>query len=416
MNAHPSIEDIKSYLARTLARTDFDKVSDHVYSCETCHQDLLTELQRRFPIEIDLDELAGMRDWHLEGEELAAYIEKRMDDLESECANLHLEECRSCQNAVENAIEYSLEQSRLKNHQANKKNVVWGSLLADLPSARKWIAGIAAAVLIAIALWAALQARPEKSQLAEAPPSTPDAQGIVLPEQPTSPPPRISENNHSVDRSASQTIGPAPNRGKRETERQRGTMEAALIAKDLVMPPSIERFDRTPAVAIRGDHPAVESFSVIEPFATLTSIDRPTFRWTALTGATSYVVSVYDEALHLVRSSEALIDTHWSTPERLKAGVVYTWTVTALKDGKEIIAPAPPTRAEFRVLRGSQLVNLSRRIKETASRAARGVVYAEAGLLDDAEKEFQTHLAAAPGDDRVRKLLQTIRSWRAVEP
>jgi hypothetical protein len=278
------------------------------------------------------------------------------------------------------------------------------------------IAGIAAAVLIAIALWAVLQARPEKSQVAEAPPSTPAAPGSVLTEQPNPPAPRTSENNDSVESLALPTIGTAPNRGKREIESKRDKIEASLIAKDLVMPLSIERFDRTPAVAIRGDHPAVESFSIIGPFATLTGTDHPTFRWTALTGATSYIVSVYDEALHMVRTSEPLSDTHWSTSERLKAGVVYTWTVTALKDGKEITAPAPPTRAEFKILGGSQLVNLSRRIQGTRSSAGRGIAYAEAGLLDDAEKEFQAHLAAAPGDYRIKKLLQTIRSWRGIEP
>ena len=42
----------------------------------------LAELQ--FPIEIGLDELAGMQGWHLEGEELAAYVEGRMDELNFE--------------------------------------------------------------------------------------------------------------------------------------------------------------------------------------------------------------------------------------------------------------------------------------------------------------------------------------------
>jgi hypothetical protein len=71
-------------------------VGAHVHDCETCYDSFLGRLQKRFPILIDLDELAGLQGWHLEGEELAAYLEGRMDELDFECASLHLEECSSC--------------------------------------------------------------------------------------------------------------------------------------------------------------------------------------------------------------------------------------------------------------------------------------------------------------------------------
>ena len=61
MDTHLSTEEIKSYLRRRLPRDDFDKVGEHVHSCEICYQDFLAELQKRFPIEIDLDELAGLK-------------------------------------------------------------------------------------------------------------------------------------------------------------------------------------------------------------------------------------------------------------------------------------------------------------------------------------------------------------------
>ena len=126
-------------------------------------------------------------------------------------------------------------------------------------------------------------------------------------------------------------------------------------------------------------------------------------------------MSIFDAKLNLVRTSEPLTETRWRTPDRLKAGIVYTWAVTALKDGHEIVAPAPPARAEFKLLEKSELIKLNRLIGRTDSHAARGVLYANAGLLDEAEKEFQTHLVLLPADERVKRLLEIVKSWRDPE-
>ena len=170
--------------------------------------------------------------------------------------------------------------------------------------------------------------------------------------------------------------------------------------------------DRTPAIAVRGSRASSKTFNLIGPLSTMISTDRPAFRWTALNGAASYTVSVFDEDLHLVRMSEPLADTQWSMLGRLKAGNVYTWIVTALRDGQEVSAPGSPARAEFKVLDNFELAELNRQLSKTRSHAARGVLYAEAGLLDDAEKAFQVHLDLRPTDERVRDLLRTVQSWR----
>ena len=131
-------------------------------------------------------------------------------------------------------------------------------------------------------------------------------------------------------------------------------------------------------------------------------------------GATSYTVSVFDADLHLIKTSEQLNETHWLMPDLLERGIVYTWTVSALKNGQEIIAPASPARAEFKVLERTELIKLNRRVSRTASHAVRGVLYAEAGLLDEAEKQFQNHLSLRPADEHVKGLLRIVKSWRVV--
>jgi hypothetical protein len=177
------------------------------------------------------------------------------------------------------------------------------------------------------------------------------------------------------------------------------------------MPPVIERFDRS-SVVLRGDDNKIESFNIIGPYSTVIGDDQPTFRWTNLPGAASYTVSVYDANLNLIRASEPLTEPHWTMPSRLERGVVYTWVVTARKDGKEILAPTLPARAEFKIIEKPVLDELNLSIRHINSAVVRGVLYAHAGLLDQAEREFQAHLTLRPDDETAKRLLRTIRSWR----
>jgi hypothetical protein len=420
MDTHLSTEEIRGYLRRRLTRDDFDRVGEHVHSCQTCYQNFLAELQERFPIEIDLDELAGLKGWHLEGEELTAYVEGRMDELNFECASLHLEECGSCMEKTSSAFEYRLEYPRLRRSARRKEPSTWSRYHPSFqPMSLPRLQLAAAAVLVlglALFMWALLQPRSEKPQVAGVPQSerpSPD----FTPEQPTvpvQPGPGIgSDIDDKIDGAAPGQM--AANSREQGAGREEDEIERALIAKDLAMPPAIEMLDRTPAIAIRGNRAPIQSFTIVRPFTTVINNDRPAFSWTALSGATSYTVSVYDDDLHLVRTSEPLEDTQWSMPDRLEAGIVYTWTVTALKDGQEIIAPASPARAEFKLLGKPELRKLNRMVSRTTSHAARGVLYAKAGLLDEAEKEFQTHLRLRPADERGKGLLRIVKSWRSAE-
>jgi hypothetical protein len=419
MGTHLSTEEIRNYLGRKLSQHDFNRASDHVHSCKVCYRDFLAELQERFPIEIDLDELAGMQGWHLEGEELAAYVEGRMDELNFECASLHLEECGSCMEKTSAAFEYRLEHPRLSTIPRRKQPSTWSRYLQGFQSISSPRLQLATAALLllgsALFMWALLQPRSEKSQLAGTPrPETrspdPSQHQPTVPVQPG--PGSGSDNRNNVDKPMPEQLTANANSERHGVEREREGIERALIAKNLAMPPAIEMLDRTPSIAVRGNPASIQSFAIVRPFATAISNDRPTFSWTALNGATSYRVSVFDADLHLIETSKPLDETQWRISERLEAGTIYTWTVTALKDGQAVIAPAPPARAEFKILENVELVTLNRRIRRTYSHAARAVLYAEAGLLDEAERALHAHLSLYPSDETARRLLRTVKSWR----
>jgi hypothetical protein len=404
---------MQNYLVRRLSIDELGRLGEHLHGCRSCYQAYLSVLQTRFPIEIDFDELAGLKDWHLEGEELVNYLGGRMNQVDLDYARLHLQECGSCEQRVYDNAENWPEHAPSTRGTQGESVAPWREYLPPSHSTPSSSWRVAAALLLviglALVLWAVLHAGPEKVQVAEDLPSE-TIPSESFPER-AAPPPSPSESTGrdlSVDNSAQLQIGVARNSDNRDV----GHDESALIAKNLTMPRAIAELDRTPSIAVRGNQASVQFFRIVRPFATVIGNDRPTFSWTALNGASSYKVSVFDAELHLVRTSEPLKETQWLVPDRLEAGEIYTWTVTALKDGQEIVAPAPPARAEFKILGKPDLMRLSRMLNRTASHALRGELYARAGLLDEAEKGFRTHLRLRPADERVKNLLQTVESWR----
>jgi hypothetical protein len=91
--------------------------------------------------------------------------------------------------------------------------------------------------------------------------------------------------------------------------------------------------------------------------------------------------------------SETLTSTEWSPSQPLPRGSVFVWQVTALKDGKEIVAPiAPASEARFYVL-GEEALRAAELVERMPpdSRLARGLTYARIGLLDDAARDSKNY-------------------------
>jgi len=87
--------------------------------------------------------------------------------------------------------------------------------------------------------------------------------------------------------------------------------------------------------------------------------------------------------------------------------------VTAIRDGQEIVRPPrprPKCALRFWPKRKRSVCGASK--QRIPIRIARGVSYAQAGLLDDAEREFRALLAANSQLPIARKLLRNIEARR----
>lgn len=115
----------------------------------------------------------------------------------------------------------------------------------------------------------------------------------------------------------------------------------------------------------------------------------------------------------MVATSPRLPGNSW-TPPPLKRGGVYSWQVKAVKDGREFISPRPPaSQAKFRVLDSATLNELQQaRRAYGSSHLLLGLLYARAGLLDEAEREFGALQKANPDSAQARRLLGEIRRLR----
>jgi hypothetical protein len=152
-------------------------------------------------------------------------------------------------------------------------------------------------------------------------------------------------------------------------------------------------------------------WKIVGPMTTLVRSLTPRFDWTSTERPDSYEVTIYDDAFNLIDSSGPIKATWWRTRKPLERGRLYRWMVTAEKDEKEIFA-APPRGASFRIIEEAESIDVQRKLRGAHSSAVRGLICAEAGLLDEAEIELQRHLELRPHDKQVREWVKAIRSWR----
>jgi anti-sigma factor RsiW len=208
---------------------------------------------------------------------------------------------------------------------------------------------------------------------------------------------------------------------------------AAPILKD--KPPSLSPtvkdnlalLKRAPSTLLGAPSGAVP-FQVLSPVLTLVESVQPTFKWTAATGASGYIVHVIadDRTQEEVATSPVIIPTadaatcEWVLAESmaLNPGKRYRWYVTATIKDQEVDAPGiEQAQAKFAVLSVEELTNLNVLRKSAQSdRLIDGLLNLNAGLLDAAQSDFE-YLLADPGQtsaakDFLNRLIEQIRQLK----
>lgn len=195
--------------------------------------------------------------------------------------------------------------------------------------------------------------------------------------------PAVPEQVAQVLAQPTKAIEPLPSAYQEAFERAKreGTVERATILNELI---------RKEGTLLSGGT-ATPSFAVVAPMGTVVLTDRPWLKWQTVPGARLYTAAIFDADFNKVAESPALASTEWQPSQPLPRGKTYTWQVTAKVKDETIRFPRPPApEAVFRVLDTSTADALEQtRMVRGDSHLLMGILYANVGLLDDAEAELK---------------------------
>jgi len=185
----------------------------------------------------------------------------------------------------------------------------------------------------------------------------------------------------------------------------------AIEHRELHLPTGLAGL-RGQAQTLLGPSDDGERFAVLAPVGEVVIDARPDFRWQPLKGAASYSVAIFDAGLHEAQSSPTLHTTQWQPVQPLQRGHTYQWQVTAkMKDGTTVISPRPPSaEARIQILQQPAADELERfRQAHAQAHLVLGILYAQAGMLTDAETELAKVPSEDPRHDTAQTLLNGVR-------
>jgi len=142
------------------------------------------------------------------------------------------------------------------------------------------------------------------------------------------------------------------------------------------------------------------------PVSEVVEETQPALRWKPFEAACSIAIT---DSANRVQAQAVLVDkTEWVVPVTLNRGGIYAWEVRAL--GSDV-----SHRAFFRVLGASEEQTLAELRASGAGPLALGAVEQQFGMLTAAQSEFEKLAKGTPRSQEAAKLLDHIRSLRAVK-
>jgi hypothetical protein len=423
---HLTQKQIEDYSLHRLTPAELLAVSDHLDECEACrlrlesgvssdtafvavHQQVLSENGGRV---------------HLTDEQAAEYVDKNLRGEAVEFVNDHLRSCEQCAVAVRdlrdfrNEIAPSLDRECGPTTAPPVAKIRWREKFISLFKTAPLPAfggAVLATLLVAAIGWIIWRTPKEnKQQIAIAP--TPVVQPTPALE------PSITPETHAAAVVAQLNDGNGV-----LTLDQQGRLSGAdklpaayqNLVKKALTSQRIERSSQLQGLTrasgtLMGTDSESQGFSVIEPAGNVVLSNQPTFRWSTMPGAAGYVVEIYDDQFKLVASSPESTRSSWTATTPLARGKVYSWQVKAIKDDQQVTSPRPPApQAKFRVLDQGKANEIAQAKRAYASsHLTLGLLYADAGLLREAEQEFRLLHRANPESEIARKLLAQVQNLR----
>ncbi len=443
MNGHFSAQLVERYRHRTLSPAELLDADDHLAACEICRQQLSDKQRVQAAAQSLRADLAATGLTHIAYEQLAAYVEGELDQTDREIADSHLQLCAQCAAELDDLRAFA---AQMDAYPAGEYAPAAPSSLGEklLSFAKGWREGsegfwrspafwlpvrlASLGLIVALLLWAAvLKSRNSQLQMAldeerrenEKLKQDFQAANNSLNELQN----QLAQLKSSGQPSSSVVITLNDGAGQVTLDNEgnvagvappfQQTVKQTLMTERIETPQMLAELIGKSSV-LMGPADEGHPFALLGPVGTVVMSERPAFRWRTLVGADSYVVKVFDADFNEVAVSPQLSETKWTVTRSLERGRTYSWQVTARVGDREVSSPVKPApEAKFMVLDQVKANDLARAKNASAgSHLTLGILYADAGLLDDAERELQTLLRANPQSALAQKLLRGVRAKR----
>jgi hypothetical protein len=428
--AHLSAKSINDYRRRTMSPAELIIADDHLATCDVCYQRVShSDDPEDMFVSVPTDALTAAtgESGHLSYEQLASYVDGELDEVEREICDVHLQICKQCSDELRdlNVFKAAMSDSLGKDRRASssplseKLVLFWRRPTRWSPLQFAGAATLAALVIAGIAWSVWTISRSRRTEITESTrrPTTsespaPSVEGPIQSASPVASPQIALTLNDGGGQVTLDRDGNLSGLGDLSPLHQQA-VRTALTTGRLGTPLELAELTKKAGVLMGGKAEGV-SFALLGPVGTVVRTTRPTFHWQPLDGASAYFVNIYDSSFSKVATSPQLSAPQWTIPSSLRRGIAYLWQVTALRDGKEIKSPVQPApEARFKILERAKADELERaRRAYPNSHLLLGTLYAQAGLLDDAERELRALAAANPKSSVAQRLLHNVRTIR----
>ncbi|HEY0367222.1 MAG TPA: zf-HC2 domain-containing protein, partial [Pyrinomonadaceae bacterium] len=422
---HLTQKQIEDYSRNRLPAVELPAASDHLEQCEVCRERVQAGLNvdaAFFALREQAFAGNGNPSAHLTSEQTAEYVDRNLSGEELQVVTDHLSSCEQCAFAVDDLRAFRNQIAPSLDREFGPASVVpatqasWRERFVSLFRVSRLPAfgAVALAVIVLSFIgWIVWRTSKEQKREVVAVVPTPSLQPSPSAEpsvhvQPE-PVPIVAELNDGTGVVSLDQEGKLSGAENLPPPYQE-IVKKALTSQRSERSSQLQGLTRPPSVLMGGNDQARE-FSVLEPAGIVLMSDRPTFRWSRLEGASDYVVEIYDEQFKLVTTSPPVTTSSWTATQSLPRGQTYSWQVKAVKDGQETTVPRPPApQAKFRVIDQAKANELARAKRAFgSSHLMLAMLYAEAGLLREAEQELRVLQRANPQSEIVRKLLRQVR-------
>ena len=429
MSGHLSEQRIERYHQGKLAPAELLTVGDHLAGCAACREQMgsVEGLRKAFvALGTDLEAAVESESSHLAPQQMAAYVDNQVNDVDRLIAESHLDHCIECRKELVELRQFktTFDGDTATDHIAMAAPVGRDRLVTPRRPAR-WLPLTAAALLGLLCVWLGLMPLQKRVATLSAQLSELQQRNDELNERLSSLIASRGQETQGTSPMVDQPMAVVLNDGgglvtldaqghlggfKSLSQSYEELVRTVLTEQRARQAPLLADLAGKEGVTM-GPAPERESFSLKAPVGIVIESDRPTFRWSPLSGQVKYVVTVYNTTSRELIVSPALAETEWTPPNSLGRGGIYAWEVTATRDGKEFTAPKPPApQAKFSILHQAKLDELNRaKQMYSGSHLLPGILCAQAGLLDEAEREFEALAAANPDSLTAQKLLRSIK-------